>query len=97
MNYQSNFPNPNDLFRTSLKPSNMFPENYNPPKYEDTYLKDLADDIKESQEEINKKLDLLISENAKSSDKAEKINKVILLVAILTFIATVIGILVQFL
>lgn len=66
-------------------------------EYEDTIFKVLADDIKQSQNEINIKLDSLISENSKSEKKSRIINIFTLIIAILTLLTTIIGSLVQFL
>lgn len=69
----------------------------NPPKYKDTFFKDLADDIKQSQQSIENKLDNIISENQKSEKSSKTINIIVLIVGILTLIATIVGVVVQLL
>lgn len=99
MSYVPNFPN-NRLFMNDKKFKESINGNIqNQPslEYEDTIFKTLADDIKQSQNEINTKLDSLISENSKSEKKPRIINVIILIVAILTLLATIIGVVVQFL
>lgn len=63
----------------------------NPLNYEDSLFKEMADDIKQSNKEIDDKLDKLIQENKKSS----KTSTITLIVGILTLLATVVGVLVQ--
>lgn len=99
MSYVPNFPN-NKLFMNNEKIKKAINENIqNQPllEYEDTIFKVLADDIKQSQNEINIKLDSLISENSKSKKKSRIINIFTLIIAILTLLTTIIGSLVQFL
>lgn len=101
MSFQPNFPNVDDFLKTSIEQSRAVMEEFEnlqqPLEYEDTLFKDLADDIKQSQEQINQKLDTMIAENAKSGRKSNSVAIITLVVGILTLIATVVGILTQFL
>ena len=63
----------------------------NPVNYEDSLFKEMADDIKQYNKEIDDKLDKLIQENKKSS----KTSTITLIVGILTLLATVVGVLAQ--
>lgn len=60
--------------------------------YEDTVLKDFAEEIKAVQLETNKQLALLIEENRKSDLISRRYLKATLIIAALTLIATVVGI-----
>lgn len=67
-----------------------------PPKfetvtYEDTMLKDMANDIVASQSKIEDKLDNMIDENKKSGKTSFKFALWTLLIALLTLIATIVG------
>lgn len=93
-NYQPNFPDTSWLDKIPKQVPESIIE---PLEYEDTIFKDLADDIEQSQEQINKKLDAIMIENAKSERKTNKIATITLIVGILTLIATIIGIVIQFL
>lgn len=98
MSFQPNFPNIDDFLKTSIEHSRSVMEefeNQQPLEYEDTIFKDLANDIKQSQEQINQKLDTMIAENAKSGRKSNSVAIITLIVGILTLIATVVGILIQ--
>lgn len=100
MSFQPNFPNIDDFLKTSIEQSHAVMEEFEnlqqPLEYEDTIFKDLANDIKQSQEQINQKLDTMIAENAKSGRKSNSVAIITLVVGILTLIATVVGILIQF-
>lgn len=69
-------------------------------KYEDSALKDMANYIinsqKESQKEIESRLDTMISESTKSEKKTNRMTFWTLIIALLTLIATIIGIAIQF-
>lgn len=99
MSFQPNFPSVDDFLKTSIEQSRSFIEELEnaqqPLEYEDTIFKDLANDIKQSQEQINQKLDTMIAENAKSGRKSNNVAIITLVVGILTLIATVVGILIQ--
>lgn len=99
MKYEVKYPNFENLSLDNEKICKMMETNHqpNPPKYEDTFFKDLADDIKQSQQSIENKLDNIISENQKSEKSSNTINMVILIVGVLTLIATIIGVIVQLL
>lgn len=74
---------------------NMFsfkPPEINPIDYEDTIFKDMANDIISSQSQIENKLDNMVQENEKSSKTSFKIALWTLILAILTLIATIVGI-----
>lgn len=60
-----------------------------PLTYEDSFFKELADDIKESQEQIASKIDDLAKESRKSSAVSTRIAIGAFVVAFLTLIATV--------
>lgn len=60
--------------------------------YEDTVLKDFADEIKAVQIETNRQLALLIEENRKSDLISRRLVIATLVVSALTLIATTIGI-----
>ena len=95
MKYQPNFPDL-DFLKSSIEQSQKTMEEFEnlqqPLKYEDTFFKDLADDIKQSQEQINQKLDTMIAESSKSDRKSNRVAIITLVVGILTLIATVVGI-----
>lgn len=57
--------------------------------YEDTFLKDLADDVKAGQDETAKKIDALREENRRSGRQAFLIAVASLIVSTLTLLATV--------
>lgn len=99
MKYEVKYPNFENLSLDNEKIRKMMETNHqpNPPKYEDTFFKDLADDIKQSQQSIENKLDNIISENQKSEKSSKTINIVILIVGVLTLIATIVGVVVQLL
>ena len=61
-----------------------------PPEYEDTLLKDLAEDIKAPQQELSGKLDVFIQESRESSARTLGVAVATLVVAVLTLAATVI-------
>lgn len=98
MKYQPNFPDL-DFLKSSIEQSQKAMEEFEnlqqPLEYEDTFFKDLADDIKQSQEQINQKLDTMITENSKSDRKSNRVSIITLVVGILTLIATVVGIVIQ--
>jgi len=94
MKYTPNFPDTSIFDKISKE---TFDPQNEPLEYEDTIFKDLANDIKQSQEQINKKFDTMIIENAKSEKKTNKIAVITLIVGILTLIATIAGIAIQFL
>lgn len=95
MKYQPNFPDV-DFLKSSIEQSQKAMEEFKnlqqPLEYENTFFKDLADDIKQSQEKINQKLDTMIAENSKSDRKSNRVAIITLFVGILTLIATVVGI-----
>lgn len=99
MKYQPNFPDA-DFLKSSIEQSQKAMEKFEnmqqPLEYEDTFFKDLADDIKQSQEKINQKLDTMIAESSKSDRKSNKVATITLVVGILTLVATVVGIVIQF-
>lgn len=99
MSYQPSFPNIDDFLKSSIEQSRAVMEEFEnlqqPLEYEDTIFKDLANDIKQSQEQINQKLDTMIAESAKSGRKSNSVAIITLVVGILTLIATVVGILIQ--
>ena len=64
-------------------------------EYENTVLKEMAEDIKESQSKLESKLDIMIEENKKSDKANSKIAKWTLIVAVLTLGATLAGIIIQ--
>lgn len=99
MSYVPNFPNSKSFINNEKIKKAINDNIQNQPllEYEDTIFKVLADDIKQSQNEINIKLDSLISENSKSEKKSRIINIFTLIIAILTLLTTIIGSLVQFL
>lgn len=101
MSYVPNFPNMNDFLQSAIEKTNSINEEFEnfqqPIEYEDTIFKDLADDIKQSQEQINQRLTSIIEENAKSEKKSNRISVITLVVSIFTLIATVIGIVIQIL
>lgn len=66
-------------------------------EYEDTLFKEMADDIKLSQKQLGNKIDVMIEENAKSDKSSSRIAVWTLIIAILTLIATIAGIFVNFL
>lgn len=75
--------------------NNMFsfePPEIKPIDYEDTIFKDMANDIISSQSQIENKLDNMVQENKKSSKTSFKIALWTLILAILTLIATIVGI-----
>lgn len=84
-----NFP---DFKFTPHIPDIEFPD---PPEYEDTFFKDLADDIKQSQKETNDKIEILIQSEKESSSFNTKITIATLIVSILTLIATIAGIIIN--
>lgn len=94
MKYTPNLP---DTSIFDKIPKEVFEPQIEPLEYEDTIFKDLADDIKQSQEQINKKLDTMMNENAKSEKKTNKIAIITLIISILTLIATIVSIVIQFL
>ncbi len=98
MKYQPNFPDL-DFLKSSIEQSQKTMEEFEnlqqPLEYEDTFFKDLADDIKQSQEQINQKLDTMIAESSKSDRKSNRVAIITLVVGILTLIATVVGIVIQ--
>ena len=59
--------------------------------YEDTFLKDLADDVKAGQDETAKKIDALREENRRSGRQALLIAVAALIVSTLTLLATVLS------
>ena len=61
-------------------------------KYEDTVLKDFAEEIKAVQLETNRQLALLIEENRKADLISRELVTATLVVSVLTLIATVVGI-----
>ena len=61
----------------------------NPPKYKDTIFKDLAEDIKESQDGIASQIYALAEETRKSNARSTAISVAAFIVASLTLIATV--------
>lgn len=60
-----------------------------PPDYEDTIFKDLAEDIKASQEGIASQINALAEENRKSSARSAAVSIAAFIVASLTLIATI--------
>ena len=66
-------------------------------EYKDTFFKEMAEDIKQSQEKVESKIDIMIEESKKSDKANSKIAKWTLVVSILTLIATILGIIIQFL
>lgn len=98
MKYQPNFPDL-DFLKSSIEQSQKTMEEFEnlqqPLEYEDTFFKDLADDIKQSQEQINQKLDTMITESSKSDRKSNRVAIITLVVGILTLISTVVGIVMQ--
>ncbi len=69
--------------------------NIEPLEYEKTLLKEMAEDIKESQSKLESKIDIMIEENKKSDKANSKIAKWTLFIAILTLGATLAGIIIQ--
>lgn len=72
--------------------SELSPDDFDPPDYEDTFFKDLADDIKSSQQETNRKIDDYIKKSEKTGKITIVISIITLIVAALTLAATVISI-----
>ncbi|WP_069987190.1 hypothetical protein [Massilioclostridium coli] len=68
-----------------------------PCEYEDTYFKDMADDIKNTQEETNKIISQLVEDSKKTDAINRKIAIATLVISILTLIATIVGIIVSIL
>ncbi|MDD3747612.1 MAG: hypothetical protein PHD70_14210 [Anaerostipes sp.] len=64
--------------------------------YEDTFFSDMAEDIKSSQDKTTEQLNILIDENRKSEKSNRRIVIATLVISILTLIATVVGIVIQF-
>lgn len=64
-------------------------------EYQNTIFKEMADDIKQSQAKIENKLDSMIVENSKSEKENKSFAILTLIIAILTLITTIIGVLIQ--
>lgn len=72
-------------------------ENQDIMEYKDTIFKDMANDIISSQNEIEKKLDTMISDSAKSEKKSRCIAIWTLIFTFLGLLVAIAGIIVQFL
>lgn len=90
--YEPNIPNFNNFLSENIK---VEIPNIEPIEYEDTLLKDMANDIISSQLNLENKIDMMIEENKKSGKANSKIALWTLIVALLTLIATVIGVVIQ--
>lgn len=90
--YEPNIPNFNNFLSENIK---VEIPNIEPIEYEDTLLKDMANDIISSQLNLENKIDMMIEENKKSGKANSKIALWTLIVALLTLVATVIGVVIQ--
>ena len=72
-------------------------ESQEPIEYEDTMFKDMANDLISSKHKIEKRLDTMISDSAKSEKKSNLIAILTLICTALGLIIAIIGIIIQFL
>lgn len=91
--YEPNLPKINSIYENiEIKTPEINIESL---EYENTVLKEMAEDIKESQSKLENKLDIMIEENKKSDKSNSKIAMWTLFIAILTLVATLAGIIIQ--
>ena len=89
--FNSNFPDVDNIWKNNV----IQPPHIPNIEYEETIFKEMANDIKESQSNIENKIDLIIEESKKSDKANSKIVKWTLTVAVLTLIITIAGVIIQ--
>lgn len=80
-----------------FKPHLSIPDipEFEPTQYEDTFFKDMADDLKKSQDKTTEELNIFIEESKKTDSFNKKITIATFIVSILTLIATITGIVIN--